>query len=86
LLRRDRAVLELLYASGLRAGELVGLNRSDVNRREGMLLVRGKGRKERLVPFGAKAAAALDRWLEARAEILSAAKKEQPDREALFLN
>ncbi|MEE9234760.1 MAG: tyrosine-type recombinase/integrase, partial [Candidatus Acidoferrales bacterium] len=98
LLRRDRAVLELLYASGLRAGELVGLNRSDVDRREGMLLVRGKGRKERLVPYGSKAAAALDRWLEARAEILSAAtrlrqgscgqeaRKGVVDREALFLS
>jgi len=85
LLRRDRALLELLYASGLRAGELVGLNLGDVDRKEGMLRVRGKGRKERLVPFGSKAAAALDRWLEAREEIV-AAPREAGDREAVFVN
>ena len=85
LVRRDRALLELLYASGLRAAELVGLNLADIDRKEQMLRVRGKGRKKRLAPFGAKAAAALDRWLEAREEIVTEAKG-QGDRDAVFVN
>ena len=85
LIRRDRALLELLYASGLRASELVGLNLADINRREQMLRVRGKGRKERLVPYGSKAEAALERWLEAREEIL-AVKKGREESDALLLN
>ncbi len=60
--RRDRAVLELLYASGLRVGELVGLDWSDLDRNGRVLRVLGKGGKERMVPFGAPAAEALDRW------------------------
>jgi len=85
LIRRDRALLELLYASGLRASELVGLNLADINRRELMLRVRGKGRKERLVPYGSKAEAALERWLEAREEIV-AARKGRDESDALLLN
>ncbi|MBI4467398.1 MAG: tyrosine recombinase XerC [Acidobacteria bacterium] len=85
-LRRDRALLELLYASGLRASELVGLNLADVNRKDQMLRVRGKGRKERLVPFGTKAAAALERWLEAREEILTQVPRDKCDTEAVFVN
>jgi integrase/recombinase XerC len=64
---RDLAILELLYGSGLRVSELVGLNLDDVDRTERWLKVRGKGRKERQVPFGGKAADALDRYLEDRA-------------------
>lgn len=60
---RDRAVLELLYAGGLRIGELVALDVDDCDRERNVLRVLGKGRKERSVPFGAPAAAALDAWL-----------------------
>ncbi len=67
--RRDRAILELLYASGLRLGELVGLDLEDVNLGSRMVRVMGKGRKERLVPFNQSATSALRAWL--------------PDREAL---
>ncbi len=59
---RDRAILELLYASGLRVSELVGLDVADVDRGEATVRVLGKGRKERIVPYGSKAAAALDAW------------------------
>jgi integrase/recombinase XerC len=82
-LRRDRAILELLYASGLRVSELVGLDLRSVNFGDGMLLVRGKGRKERIVPFGSKARQALDEYLPAREKILRERKTSSP---ALFLN
>ena len=60
---RDRALLELAYSAGLRLSELVGLNRGDVDRAGGLLRVRGKGRRERVVPAGGEAFAALDRYL-----------------------
>ena len=60
---RDALVLELLYASGIRVGELVGLDVDDVDRERRLLRVLGKGRKERSVPYGAPAADALDSWL-----------------------
>ena len=53
---RDRAILELLYASGLRVSELVGLNVESVDLKEGVVKVRGKGKKERMVPLGREAA------------------------------
>src|SRR5262249_6366727 len=61
LIERDRAMLELIYASGLRVSELTGLNVGDLNRKEQMLRVLGKGRKERIIPYGSKAAEALER-------------------------
>jgi len=63
LARRDRAVLELLYAAGLRVGELVGLDWGSIDLSARMVRVLGKGGKERMVPFGRPAAAALRRWL-----------------------
>jgi integrase/recombinase XerC len=65
LARRDRAVLELLYAAGLRVGELVGLDWDSIDLQGRVLRVLGKGGKERMVPFGRPAAAALRDWLEA---------------------
>jgi integrase/recombinase XerD len=60
---RDRALLEVLYASGLRAGEIAGLRLENYLREEKLLRVVGKGNRERLVPVGEKAMAAIDRWL-----------------------
>ncbi len=60
---RDRLVLELLYATGIRVGELVGLDVDDVDRHRRVVRVVGKGDKERSVPFGAPAERALDAWL-----------------------
>jgi integrase/recombinase XerC len=80
---RDYAILELLYASGLRVSELVGLDLRSVNFSEGMVLVRGKGRKERIVPFGSKATEALSLYLPARETILWERKTGS---QALFIN
>ncbi|HSL24379.1 MAG TPA: tyrosine recombinase XerC [Vicinamibacterales bacterium] len=66
--RRDRAILELFYASGLRLSELVGLDLDDVNLSARMLRVLGKGRKERLVPFNRASEAALRDWFRDRAQ------------------
>ena len=85
LVRRDRAILELLYASGLRVSELTGLDLADLDRREQMLRVRGKGRKERIVPFGGKAEAALDAYWPVRTELLRKARL-SADAPAVFLN
>lgn len=60
---RDRAMLELLYSSGLRISELVGMDVDDVDPVEQLVRVRGKGDKQRVVPFGVDAADALDAWL-----------------------
>ncbi|MEU8655134.1 tyrosine-type recombinase/integrase [Actinoplanes philippinensis] len=60
---RDRAVLELLYATGIRVGELCSLNRADVDHARQVVRVFGKGAKERAVPFGHPARRALDAWL-----------------------
>ena len=81
--RRDRAAVELLYAAGLRVGELVGLDLGDVRLSQRTLRVRGKGRKERLVPFGRPAAAALEAYLPARARWRRGRGDEE---EPLFIN
>ena len=83
ILKRDRAILELLYAAGLRVSELVGLNLTSLDLPGQMLRVLGKGRKERVAPFGAKAKEALEAYWPVREEILA-----QPgaNHEAVFLN
>jgi integrase/recombinase XerC len=63
---RDRAILELLYASGIRRGELVGLNDDSLDHPQRLVRVLGKGRKQRIVPFGEPAAHALAAYLEIR--------------------
>ena len=77
--QRDLLLFELLYGCGLRISELVGLNLDDFDRSERWIRVRGKGRKERQVPYGSKAASALERYLPTRA----AAK---PEERALLLS
>jgi len=76
--KRDLAIFELLYGCGLRVSELVGLNLEDIDRKECWLRVRGKGKKERQVPYASKAAIALEAWLAERT-----AAPEQP---AVFTN
>ena len=78
---RDRAWLELLYASGLRISELVGIDIDDVELRARLVKVHGKGSKERIVPFGSKAEEALRGWLVARGELVHDA-----DEQAVFVN
>jgi len=74
---RDRALLELLYATGLRASEIVGLNRVDL-RADNTLLVLGKGSKERIVPFGSRARVAIDAWSPVRDVWLAGDSPRQP--------
>ena len=82
---RDCAILELLYASGLRVSELTGLNLASINPGDQLLHVFGKRRKERLVPYGSKARDALESYWPHRAWILQRAGA-QGDPEAVFLN
>jgi integrase/recombinase XerC len=82
---RDRALMELLYGSGLRVSELTGLDVGEVDLSQGLVRVLGKRRKERVVPFGSAAADALRRYLdEARPALSAEAKGGIPT--ALFLN
>ena len=75
--RRDRAILELFYASGLRLSELVGLDLEDVNLSGRVVRVLGKGRKERIVPFNQSTASALRGWLADREQFLRTAPEGQ---------
>jgi integrase/recombinase XerC len=100
LLLRDRALLELLYAAGLRVSELTGLNWVDIEQGEKMLRVRGKGNKERIVPYGSKAQEALIKYWPLREQLLVQAQstrrrrasrtasenRAMPHGEAVFLN
>lgn len=82
---RNRALLETIYASGLRVGELVSLNENDVDLVSGFVRVLGKGARERVVPLGSYASVALERYIHQGREILIA-KGNEPDLKALFLN
>lgn len=82
LARRDLALLEFMYASGARVGETVGLDVLDLDLDEATALVTGKGKKQRLVPLGKPAVAALRRYLDCRLEL----KGDRPDPGALFLS
>jgi integrase/recombinase XerC len=76
---RDRAILELLYSSGLRVSEIAGLAVEDINTKEGLVKVKGKGKKERIVPVGSKAVDAIKSYL---VEKILLKKKDR----AMFLN
>ena len=92
LLPRDRAILELLYAAGLRVSELTGLNLVDIDQRDQVLRVRGKGNKERIVPYGGKAQEALNKYWSLREDLLlqqagsRADRRAAPHPTAVFLN
>ena len=76
---RDRAILELLYSSGLRVSELAGATLADLSIGEAIIRVRGKGNKERIVPVGSKALSALGEYLDIRGRL-------KPVSDHIFLN
>ena len=80
LVDRDRAILELLYSSGLRLSELTDLNCGDVDMRDATVHVTGKGNKDRIIPVGRKAIEALSQWDQTRVQLASA------DETALFVS
>jgi site-specific recombinase XerD len=86
--RRDRAILEGLYGTGLRIAELVGLSLADVDVDGGLLRAFGKGRKERIVPLGRLARQSLESWLDpgGRPSMAPVAWARRGDAEAVFLN
>jgi len=86
--RRDRALLELLYATGARISEVVGLKVGDIDFDESLVRLFGKGSKERIVPYGTSAAAALEDWFSpsGRARLVPDRWKRRDDAEAVFLN
>jgi len=80
---RDRALLEVAYSSGLRVSELVGLNWEDIDPVAGIVRVRGKGNRERIVPLGSKALEALEEY---RARARELCRRREPDPQAVFVN
>ena len=83
LARRDRALLEILYGTGARISEAVGIDIDDLDREEGALLLRGKGGKQRIVPVGSYALAAIESYLTTARPVLVSSAASTP---ALFLN
>ena len=86
--RRDRALLELLYATGARISEIVGLSIGDISFDDSLVRLLGKGAKERIVPYGSSAARALDDWFSpsGRVRLAPVRWKRRGDAEAVFLN
>lgn len=84
--KRDRAMLELMYATGIRVSELTKLNLGDIDFKNRLIRVLGKRRKERIVPFGDPAADALRDYLAVRDQFLESAPISERDLEAVFLN
>ena len=84
--KRDRAMLELLYSSGLRVSELAGLNISDLDLHQQSARVKGKGRKERIVPFGNNALNSINTYLQVRGELILKAPISEQATSAVFLN
>src|SRR5215510_3169241 len=84
--KRDRAMLELMYATGVRVAELTTLNLADIDFRNQLVRVTGKRRKQRIVPFGDPAGAAIRNYLDVRDKFLFNAPVSKRDEEALFLN
>lgn len=80
---RDRLMLELLYGCGIRNSELIGINLDDMRMSAEAILIRGKGKKERYVPFGDSVKAALAAYLPARQQLLTSQKRSMP---ALLVN
>lgn len=80
---RDRLIFELLYGCGLRNSELIGINLEHIRRGQQVILVRGKGKKERLAPYAEATAKALDVYLAARARVLTERRRTTP---ALIVN
>ena len=85
---RDCAIMELLYSTGMRVSEVVSRDMQDIDFGTGMVKVRGKGSKERIVPFGSAAAEALRLWFPLRDQLIIERIKRghEPERQALFLN
>lgn len=84
--KRDRAMLELMYATGVRVAELTTLNVADVDLHNRLIRVTGKRRKQRIVPFGDPAAEAIRAYLQVRDKFLLNAPISKRDEEVLFLN
>ncbi len=83
--QRDKAILEFLYGCGIRVSELCSLNLDDIDLREGLIKVRGKGNKERIVPIGQKAKDAVKKYLAMR-QVLRIKKRLKSDETPLFIN
>jgi tyrosine recombinase XerC len=82
---RDRALLEVLYGTGMRLAELIALNWNDINTADATLKVRGKGNKQRIVPYGRKAKEALSEYARVRTAIIAPGCKDETAGEAVFI-